>query len=168
LFSAPILQRDVTHPSDTGTARKRPDDGYIISNKRSRYMDDRSVCSLSDLTSGHWQEMKDKLQLSFQVRTVNEPAVTEDERVPIYEWLPNVTENEHSQREEYMGYLNRYLTPLLPKAFRLVDVANKRHLLDINDKRLPFDLRGGTDALVVESSAYDTYSYAGTWNPICH
>ncbi|RIA99946.1 hypothetical protein C2G38_1432728, partial [Gigaspora rosea] len=67
-----------------------------------------------------------------------------------YQWS-NHAENFSEQRDQILGYLNKHLNPHLPENIVVFDVSGLRDFLNITDNPLlPFNVRGGTDLILVE------------------
>ncbi|CAG8574748.1 8819_t:CDS:2 [Cetraspora pellucida] len=70
-----------------------------------------------------------------------------------YQWS-NHAENFSEQQDQILGYLNKHLNPHLPENIVVFDVSSLRDFLNITDNPLlPFNVRGGTDLILVEESA---------------
>ncbi|CAG8784980.1 33272_t:CDS:1, partial [Racocetra persica] len=70
-----------------------------------------------------------------------------------YQWS-NHAEIFSEQRDQILGYLNKHLNPHLPENIVVFDVSGLRDFLNIIDNPLlPFNVRGGTDLILVEESA---------------
>jgi hypothetical protein len=69
--------------------------------------------------------------------------------IPVYKWSQL---DEDQQVAQYMGYLGQHLNQELKRNdLVLFDVSTRKHLLNVKDERLPFDLSGGTDVLIMRN-----------------
>lgn len=81
-----------------------------------------------------------------------------------YDWLLR-NDDDDEYVKAYMDYLHTHLKCYFldensKPRLKLVDVHLMRQLLDVNDDRLPFALKGTTDALIMEEG-YEGYNLQG-------
>ena len=118
----------------------------------------RKCVSMSGMGASTCKEMLHGLKLHVEVVNASEPRVSAQNKIHGFVWDMNRAENE--QVIKYEGHLNALFGHLLSHneviKFVLVCVQKNIALLDIKDERLPFDLRGGADAVVVEYRGVST------------
>ncbi|KAG9408895.1 hypothetical protein AC1031_020807 [Aphanomyces cochlioides] len=107
-----------------------------------------SVHSLSNMDSPQKHLLLRKMALKVKVLEVEEPL---DTSIPVFKWNDELPENQENQRAQYMTYLETHLKTLLDK-FTLKDIANEKSILNTVDPRLPFDINGNADVLLVVKS----------------
>jgi hypothetical protein len=110
----------------------------------------RELGPMSEITSGKRAKLITKLKLPVVIIEVKEPEVKENSKdhIPSFEWRQI---NEEDQIDQYREYLNLHLLNMLQQhGLCLAFVENNHHLLDVVDSRLPFDISGGTDVLILK------------------
>ncbi|KAG9408611.1 hypothetical protein AC1031_020464 [Aphanomyces cochlioides] len=116
-----------------------------------------SVHSLSTMDSPKKHLLR-KMALKVTVVGVKEPS---DKSIPAFKWNDELDENQENQRAQYMAYLETHLTTLLDE-FTLKDIAINKSILNTVDPRLPFDINGTADVLlVVKSKASNVIQLSG-------
>ncbi|RLN47656.1 hypothetical protein BBJ28_00020762 [Nothophytophthora sp. Chile5] len=108
----------------------------------------RSVCSLPELQPEHKERMAKKMRLADDdYIIIDEPPNT---LIPGYTWL-NVPEDADDQRAGYMAYLEVHFQRVLKEEkLSWLDVAKNETVLSVRDPRLPFEMSGTADVLLVD------------------
>ncbi|OQR97411.1 Crinkler (CRN) family protein [Thraustotheca clavata] len=92
--------------------------------------------------------MKQTLQLRQYIIQTNE---LEDTLIEKYSWIANVAKDNTVQKAVYLNYINDNLKSLLDTGlYRVEDVAQDGKLLTLSHPRLPFNVKGTTDVLIVK------------------
>ncbi|KAL3656670.1 hypothetical protein V7S43_018449 [Phytophthora oleae] len=113
--------------------------------------DKKRVYPFSDLDTEHRSIITQKMKLTDRYLAIAEPTPLPNEWVPPYTWL-NVAES--NQRAQYMVYLETHLKGLLDEhKLSLLDLTEDETALSISDPRLPFDMTGTTDVMLVDSGS---------------
>ncbi|KAF0720287.1 Aste57867_431 [Aphanomyces stellatus] len=137
--------------------------GEILDERLNKFFKDRdekrSVYSLSDMNSEKKRRILQKMGLTVNVLRMKEPC---DVSIPGYPWIDEFPENQEDQRDQYMAYLEIHLMTLLDEdVFSLVDIANNESVLNTEDPRLPFRIKGTADVLLVKSNVTNLIPMAG-------
>nr|CAG8533925.1 8277_t:CDS:2 [Entrophospora candida] len=105
------------------------------------------IIPLSSFNTTNWQAFLSKLTSKWIVND----SLDETADIEKYVWS-DYPESHETQRKNYMSYLKRHVN-LLPQ-ISILDVTTNKMLLQLcNDSRLPFNLSGGTDVILFETTA---------------
>jgi hypothetical protein len=106
--------------------------------------------SIAKMSTKKGKQLTQALHLHVEEVKKSEPTVEEsDPDNAMYIWLDR-DEYDPAQVKAYMTYLNSNLRYYLAdRKLELVEVHDMPDLLDVIDDRLPFDLKGTTDVLVM-------------------
>ncbi|CAG8605313.1 1416_t:CDS:2 [Paraglomus occultum] len=111
--------------------------------------------SISAVNTTQFQRFCDHVNTSLVSLPYNGHIPKHD--IDFYHWNADAAEINHQQRKDINIYLNRHLKPKLPEGVIIFDVSSKRDLLNITKNPLfPFNVRGGTNLILVEKAAVET------------
>ncbi|KAH9135237.1 hypothetical protein AeRB84_019269, partial [Aphanomyces euteiches] len=131
--------------------RSNEEIGDILEERMSKFIKKGKKSEhLSTMDSIQKRAILDKTALNVRVLQMKEPI---DESIPVFKWNGELAENQENQRAQYMAYLSTQLGTLLDE-FLLLDIANDKSVLDTKDPRLPFQLSGTADILLVDKSMF--------------
>ena len=108
--------------------------------------------SISKLNTGNFQLLKNHLNLDIENVYFDNIPIDSNASPPAFEWKDK---SEPAHKDEYLEWLNKYI-PLTDGRI-WYDVGGNHSLLDVyKDFRLPFNVHGRTDVVVVNN--YDVAS----------
>ncbi|OQR95853.1 Crinkler (CRN) family protein [Thraustotheca clavata] len=120
-----------------------------------RSSSDRKSVALSQVSGEKRNQMIAFMQARFDSIPLNEPQVTGNDEIYGFQWSEFL--NEDQQAAQYIAYLKNHLKEQLDaNGLDVVDVSKKHALLNVIDARLPFNLKGGTDVLIM--TKFDEYT----------
>ncbi|CAG8810402.1 20991_t:CDS:1, partial [Dentiscutata erythropus] len=109
---------------------------------------EEKVVSLSSINMKNFQSFQNFTGITVECVKFNGTLPRKD--IEPYEWSDHI-EDYSVQREQILEYLNKHLGPKLHTDVIILNVANNKDFLNIyNNPLLPFDIRGGTDLILVE------------------
>ena len=109
----------------------------------------RKCVALSQVSGTKRKDMLAHIHASIAILDIKEPVVKTKDAIPVFNWSQL---DEDQQVAQYMGYLDQHLNQeLRSHDLVLFDVSTRKHLLNVKDERLPFDLSGGTDVLIMRN-----------------
>ncbi|OQS05591.1 Crinkler (CRN) family protein [Thraustotheca clavata] len=107
----------------------------------------RQSFALSKMSDKKRRVLTSHLNASITDVIVKEPPVKTQDEITMFEWS-ELSENE--QIKQSVAYLEQHLKDDLNKEhLAVVDVSSQNTLLDVEDMRLPVNLKGGTDILIM-------------------
>lgn len=132
----------------------------------------REVVAFADMSAGQHTLLTKKLQLAVKPLKVVEPeaktiTTTSDSSgssapsssIPTFQWTKTLNKKKHA--EAYYAYVETYMKETLDACdLALVCVEANKTLLSVDDERLPFALKGGTELLVLTNFGDDTEDMA--------
>lgn len=118
----------------------------------------REVVAFADMAAGQHTLLTKKLQLSVKTLKVVEPTGTTTS-IPTFQWTTTLNKKKHA--EAYHAYVETHLQETLAACdLALVCVEANKTLLSVDDERLPFALKGGTELLILTNFGDDTEDMA--------
>ncbi len=126
----------------------------------------RKSVAFSSMSSKGCGKLVNKLNLKRKTIYIEEAALKAfDGNINGFEWKDNESENNHA--ESYCAYVKNHLRKTLNDCnLTVIPVHDKNHLLSIRDDRLPFNLSGSTDMLILEDMGDQTKENASDFQDL--
>ncbi|GAB9464759.1 Aste57867_3616 [Globisporangium polare] len=131
----------------------------------------REVVAFADMSAGQHTLLTKKLQLAVKPLKVSEQKVNaaaaasgsstsgSPASIPPFQWTKTLNKKKHA--EAYHAYVETHMKETLEACdLALVCVEANKTLLSVDDERLPFALKGGTELLVLTNFGDDTEDMA--------